>query len=74
MKTNLKLNLDDFYDEAHGEQDLISYFVKLYLREYKIPVILQPKNIAWQPFEVETGTLDWRVDVETMTMEFEYVA
>ncbi|AAQ81365.1 hypothetical protein PHG31p45 [Aeromonas phage 31] len=74
MKTNLKLDLESLFDSVCGEVDLMSYFVKLQMRDYKIPVEINPMNISWQPFEVTSGQLDWHIDAETMTMEIEYVA
>lgn len=74
MKTNLKLDLSPLIDSTHGEIELLAYFVKLHLWDCNIPVVLNPANISWQPFEVETGQLDWQIDVDTMMMEIEYVA
>lgn len=74
MKTTLKLNLLPIIDSTCGEIELLAYFVKLHLLDYNIPVVLNPANISWQPFEVETGQLDWHIDTDTMTMEIAYVA
>lgn len=74
MKTTLKLNLMPLIDSTCGEIELLSYFVKLHLLDCNIPVVINPANISWQPFEVETGQLDWHIDADTMIMEIAYVA
>ncbi|QBX32732.1 hypothetical protein Asfd1_106 [Aeromonas phage Asfd_1] len=74
MTTKMSLNLADVLDSAMGETELLSYFVKLHMRENKIPVKLNPSNISWQPFEVDHGKLDWSVDTNTLTMDIQYAS
>ncbi|WKW84282.1 hypothetical protein UGMREWDR_CDS0115 [Aeromonas phage GomatiRiver_11] len=70
----MSLNLADILDSAMGETELVSYFVKLHMRDNQIPVKIHPSNISWQPFEVDYGKLDWSVDTATLTMDIQYAS
>lgn len=71
-KVDFKIDLADMLDSTMGETELLSYFVKLHMRDKKIPVKLNPSNISWQPFEVDYGKLDWCIDTTTLTMDIKY--
>lgn len=72
MNKRLKLDLNRLLDEANGEVELLSYFIKLVLKDYNIPIKMNINNISWQPFEVESGELDWKINLDNMTMDIEY--
>lgn len=67
MKTTIDLN--SLLEEAHGEVDLLPYFVKMRLCEQGIPVKIDASDIRNPDFEVESGTFEYSIDVDTMTME-----
>lgn len=70
-KVFLSLDLNHILDEAQGESDLVPYFVKLILKERGIPVKINLKELRHQPFEVESGRLDWEIN-DNLMMEICY--
>lgn len=67
MKTTIDLN--SLLEEAEGEVDLLPYFVKMRMSEQGIPVKIDANDIRNPDFQVESGSFDYKIDVDTMTME-----
>lgn len=69
-----QIDLNTLLSLAENEIDLLPYFVKLELKRLGIPAIIDPMNIRDPDYAVETGSLDYKIDVDTMIMEIVYYA
>lgn len=57
----LKINLSGILDEVEGNYEIIPYLLKMYLKDIEnLPIVIDPKNIAEQDIDVETGRLSYR--------------
>lgn len=69
----LTLDLNSYLEEANGEVTLLAYFIKLALKDcHGIPMVINYKNISWQPFEVEFGDFTWSINPDKFTMDICY--
>lgn len=69
-----QIDLNALLSLANDEVELLPYFVKLELKRLGIPAIIDPTNIRDPDYTVESGVLDYKIDVDTMIMEIVYYA
>lgn len=47
----------DILQECNGEKDLVSYMLKIHMRELQIPIVIDPLSIRSNTLEVMHGRL-----------------
>lgn len=69
---NTQIDLAKLLVEAEDEIDLLPYFAKLELQRLGVPVIIEPTDIRNPEYEVTTGSLEYKINVDSMIMEIHY--
>lgn len=68
----IEIDLNKLLSDANDEIDLLPYFVKLELTELGIPIKIDPTNIRDPDFILESGVMDYSINVDSMVMEINY--